>query len=114
MSDAHAPSDFQSLLHHLLNACVQSGASDIHLAAGLPAYLRVHGVLEPMETLGVLPAETLAGLAEILGQPYDSAPLKRTGSLDGAMSAPDGTRYRFNIFRRQNAYAIALRRLEDA
>ena len=44
---------------------------------------------------------------------FDRKGLERTGSVDGAISAPDGTRFRFNVFRRQGALAIALRRLED-
>ena len=55
----------------------------------------------------------LAALAAELTHAFDTGPLERTGSFDGALSAIDGTRFRFNIFKRQNAFAIALRRLED-
>ena len=40
-------------------------------------------------------------------------PLEANGSLDGAMTGPDGTRYRFNVFRRQGRLSISIRRLED-
>src|SRR4029079_5651295 len=40
-------------------------------------------------------------------------PLAAKGSVDGAMSAPDGSRFRFNIFKRQGEIAIVLRLLED-
>jgi twitching motility protein PilT len=39
--------------------------------------------------------------------------LEKTGALDGAMTGPEGRRYRFNIFRRQGGLSIAIRRLED-
>ncbi|MFN4259449.1 MAG: type IV pilus twitching motility protein PilT [Gemmataceae bacterium] len=103
----------RQLLHELLAECKRQDASDIHLAPGLPAYLRVHGVLDPQSRWGALQAEQLDGVAEELAQGFDRTPLQRTGSLDGAISAPDGTRYRFNVFRRKGDLAIALRRLED-
>jgi twitching motility protein PilT len=108
-----APEQVQALLHDLLDLCVRTDASDVHLAAGLPAYLRIHGILEPQVERGAMAAETVEALAQLISAPYDAEPLRRTGSLDGALTAPDGTRFRFNVFRRQSTYAIALRRLED-
>lgn len=100
----------RELLDRLLAECKRRDASDVHLAPGLPPYLRVHGVLEP-EAVPV-PPETLASVGELLvGGPLDG--IGRVGSLDGAVNAPDGTRFRFNVFRRGGNIAIALRRLED-
>jgi twitching motility protein PilT len=103
----------RQLLNDLLAECVRQDASDLHLSPGLPAYLRVHGVLEPLEARGPLSPETLAALGEELMGTTDRAAYRGTGSLDGAFSADDGTRFRFNVFRRQGEVAIALRRLED-
>jgi twitching motility protein PilT len=36
----------------------------------------------------------------------------RDGSIDGAVTAPDGFRYRFNLFRQQGSTSVALRRLD--
>ena len=43
----------------------------------------------------------------------DRPPLTAPGSLDGAVTASGGARFRYNIFRRQGKLAVALRRLED-
>jgi twitching motility protein PilT len=96
-------------LQTLLAECVRLDASDLHLAPGLPPYFRVHGILAPTEG----PPVPLDGIAQELMAPFGSTGLQTTGSVDGAISAPDGTRFRFNVFRRQGQLAIALRRLED-
>lgn len=112
-SEPGATPGVEDLLHELLGRCVSHDASDLHLAAGLPANLRIHGVLEPLEEFGVISAATTAALGDLLARGFDRSALERTGSLDGAMTARDGTRFRFNVFRRQGTISIALRRLED-
>jgi len=101
------------LLDHLLELCIRQNGSDLHLGVGLPPYVRIQGILEPQSQHEPIAAKQMEDLAEELLWPYDRAPLERTGSLDGALNAADGTRFRFNIFRRQGGLAIALRRLED-
>jgi twitching motility protein PilT len=101
------------LLDELLVECVRLDASDLHLAPNLPPYFRVHGVLEPTGDSAPLSAECLAHLADALTGSLDQTPLETLGSLDGALTAPDGTRFRYNVFRRQGQISIALRRLED-
>ena len=105
--------DAQQLLSHFMEQCVALDASDLHIAPGLPAYLRVHGILEPQDEHGVLSSETTEAIAAILMRGFDPSTLDTTGSVDGALTAPDGVRFRFNVFRRQGALSIALRRLED-
>lgn len=103
----------RALVDDLLAECIRQDASDLHLAPNLPAYLRVEGVLEPQNDRPPLTAADTAQIADYLAEKLDRAPLDRTGSLDGALTSPDGTRFRFNVFRRQGELSIALRRLED-
>lgn len=105
------PVDSHTLLDHLLATCVRRGASDVHLAPRLPAYLRVHGVLEPFET--PIDSAAIESLAKTIVPNHDLTALGKTGSIDGALSAKGGTRFRFNVFREQNGIAVALRRLDD-
>jgi twitching motility protein PilT len=100
-------------LHSLLAECVRCDASDLHLVPGLPPYLRVEGVLEPQHDRPALSPEATEAIARQLAAEISREPLEKTGSLDGAMTGPDGTRYRFNVFRRQGGLSIAVRRLED-
>ncbi len=101
------------LLNDLLAECLRQDASDLHLAPGLPPYLRVEGLLDPQQDRPPLSPPQIDAIAELLAAEIDATRLETTGSLDGAMSAPDGTRYRFNVFRRRGQLSIALRRLED-
>jgi len=107
------PDTARQTLNELLLECKRQDASDLHLAPNLPVYLRVHGILEPQTARGPMAPELLAGIGEELSKGFDRSSLDRTGSIDGAISAEDGTRYRFNVFKRQGHLSIALRRLED-
>lgn len=109
-SNAPAP---KRLLDSLLAECVRRDASDLHLAPNLPPYLRTHGILEPIAGREPILPATMEQLAVELRGELDPSSLSQTGSLDGAFTGEDGTRYRFNIFRRQGKLSIALRRLED-
>jgi twitching motility protein PilT len=114
-----------ALLEDLLGESARLDASDIHLVPGRPPYFRVHGVLAPADNRPALAPADVDGVAKALISSraravsrdapgltgHDS--LDRTGSLDGAVTGPSGTRFRFNVFRRQGELAVAIRRLED-
>jgi twitching motility protein PilT len=100
-------------LDRLLAECVRLDASDLHLAPGLPPYWRIHGTLAPETDELPVPPAMLAALADELALGSGRPALEATGSIDGALTSTDGTRFRFNLFRRQGQMAIALRRLED-
>lgn len=98
-------------IEHFLAACVRLDGSDVHLSPGLPPHVRVHGELTPMDGEAVCDVPRISALcADLLGR---ALPLMPKGSLDGAVSSGDGTRFRYNIFLRQGEPALALRRLED-
>ena len=112
--------DARHELHGLIAECVALNASDLHLVPGLPPHFRHRGELLPAEGRRPLTAAHAKQLAaELLAHARTPEPggldaaLGGRGSYDGAMSSPDGVRFRFNIFRRQGEIAIALRRLED-
>ena len=105
MGDDNTAAD--RLLESLLGECVRQDASDLHLVPDLPPYLRVEGLLQPQADRPVLSAADTEGIAMQLSAGLSRKPLEASGSLDGAMTGPDGTRYRFNVFRRQGRLSIA-------
>lgn len=109
----HRSDESQRLIDELLAECVSLGASDLHLSAGIAPSYRVNGEVFPSETHGAVDAANLRELAEHLAEGMNTISYQATGSLDGAITAADGTRFRFNIYCRQGTYAIALRRLEE-
>ncbi|MCE9610882.1 MAG: PilT/PilU family type 4a pilus ATPase [Chthoniobacter sp.] len=103
-------------LDRLLAACIAQDGSDLHFSPGLPPHIRIHGELAPLAGEPVCGSQEVARIAgELLrrcraGNELSPMP---TGSVDGAVTAPGGVRFRFNVFRRQGEMALALRRLED-
>jgi twitching motility protein PilT len=111
--DAASSGSVRALVDGLLTECIRQDASDLHLAPNLPAYLRVEGVLEPQTDRPLITADDTARITDYLIGDLDRGPLDSSGSVDGAITGPGGIRFRFNVFRRQGAISIALRRLED-
>lgn len=113
------------ILEGLFQFCGELGASDIHIMVNQPPRFRVQGKLSPRPDLAEFNAKTVDEIAMELGLttlpvgcPDGTERVRKTllreGSIDGAISAPDGARYRFNIFRENQHTAIALRRLESS
>ena len=99
------------LLRELLTHCVEIGASDLHVSSGQEPFYRNDGVLRRTGGWPVLSAEDVQLIAEALAEGRDLSGWK-SGAIDGATTEAGG-RFRYNIFRRQNAVAIAIRRLEE-
>lgn len=103
------------LLNQLFALCEKKGASDVHLAPGMPPFFRVRGALSPEASLPPLTRAVLTGVASDLlfrmsGKVAEgalAALLARRGSLDGACTSDGGGRYRFNIYRCQSSAAPA-------
>lgn len=113
-----------ALLDSLFKHCMELGASDIHLSVDEPPRFRVQGRLAPRPEFATLDARTVDEIAMELGLytlpqgcPDGTELVRKTlvrdGAIDGAVTAPDGQRYRFNLFRQQNRTAVALRRLDS-
>ncbi len=112
-------------LESICAICEINGASDVHLTTGQPPRFREHGQLvvrpefpDPMPPQEVDEAAMELGLSTLpIGCPDGTervrATLMKKGSLDGAVSSADGSRYRFNIYRESSKTAVALRRLDS-
>ena len=113
------------ILESLFAHCVELGASDVHLSVDEPPRFRIQGRLAPRPEFPPFDARTVDDIAMELGLytlplgcPDGTELVRKTlvrdGAIDGAVTAPDGHRYRFNIFRQQNRTSVALRRLDSA
>ncbi len=112
-AESNAPRSAAGLIDRLLRICIGEKSSDIHLAPDHPPYLRTQGVLLAIPGEPPISAATLREMGEQLAQGFNTESLDTRGSIDGALSAHDGTRFRFNVYRRGGEISIALRRLED-
>ena len=97
-SDRASEHETRDALATCLRRGLDLGASDIHLAPGLPPYYRVHGELGPDRQAIVLDSEGLRSMARELLLQARRGLLPERGSVDGAISGPGDIRFRFNVF----------------
>ena len=113
-----------AFLEHILSRCADLGASDIHLAWDERPRYRIQGRLRPDPDSSVLKREVVDGLAVELGLytlprgcPDGTERIRRDlmaqGAIDGALTAPNGSRFRFNVFCESERLAVALRLLSS-
>ncbi|MEM1108869.1 MAG: PilT/PilU family type 4a pilus ATPase [Planctomycetota bacterium] len=109
-SDSSAQPGGLDRFESLLRMCVETDASDLHIAEGLEPYLRIKGPLEPLTDQPPFESGELQTIVERLRPGFAE---KRIGSADGAFSTVGGARFRFNAYWRSGGLALAIRRLED-
>lgn len=100
----------RELLSELLTACVAEGASDLHLSSGQRPFFRADGKLRRIDGSPVLSGDDVLQVASVLAGRDLTQWTK--GAIDGATTEAGG-RFRFNLFRKQNETAVAIRRLEE-
>jgi twitching motility protein PilT len=99
----------------LIQAMIDSGdgISDLVLSPGRPPQVERHGDLVPVEIaeMPILRAEDTAGVARDLinDNQYLLGTLKDQGACDLSYVLPERCRFRVNVFRQRNTYAIVMR-----
>lgn len=92
----------------LLAACVESGASDLHLSAGQPPILRRDGDIHRLNGPCLGKAEALALIHESMNE--DARAAFETGrEVDFSFEAPDLARFRVNAFRHHHGDGAVFR-----
>jgi len=92
----------------LLSQTLQRQASDLHLAAGLPPLLRVHGDLGRCGE-SALDAQGVMALLGPLMTPQQLHTFERQRELDFAHDQPGLSRFRVNVFQQRRGPAAAIR-----
>jgi len=98
-------------MDELLSLAVDEGASDIHLAVGIPPVFRINGALRYASNMSLDPA----GCAESIGMTMNErqkAILKDRGECDFAYSVGDKGRFRVNVFMDKGNMAAAYRKID--
>jgi len=97
------------LLDDYLRFTVEKGASDLHLKAGGPAYVRIHGHLSEITDL---PALTPADTERFVRQSLDDVAWERFAGgseADAAYSVPGLGRFRVAAFRQRGSAGLVIR-----
>ncbi len=96
-------------LNDILQAAVRAGASDVHLKAGLPPMVRIHGSLAPLPEAPRLPPEEVARMALGILNEYQREKFKQTSEVDLAHGVPGLGRFRVNVFQQRGSVGAVLR-----
>ncbi len=100
-----------SELHELLRLGVARGASDVHIHAGTPLRLRLHGQFTLVNDQ-VIDAERSELLVYSALTPEQATLLRERGELDFAYEAPGLGRFRVNLYRQQRGYDGVFRAIQ--
>jgi twitching motility protein PilT len=99
------------LLTQLLEIAEAEDASDLHLTAGAPPVLRIHGRLMPVESRVLTPDDTEAALRLILSD-RDIERFFERRAIDCTHTTPDGkARFRVSAYVQRGAVTVVYRRI---
>ena len=100
------------LMHQLLEAACDFGASDLHLAVGDPPVLRVHGDLQPLD-MPVLEPEDTHLLMETICTPAQMESVQNNGGADFGLPFEDRARFRVSVFKQKGRIGLVLRQIPN-
>src|SRR6185436_964570 len=95
-------------MRDLLVAMAERGASDLHITAGTPPTLRVHGHLVPLD-YPPCDGEQTKALAYSLINAEQRERFESNHELDFSYGVTGLSRYRVNVYRQRGAVGVALR-----
>ena len=89
---------------------IEEEASDLHLSVGVPPTLRLKGVITPLNTAPLSPAD-METLARGLARPDQMERVNSEGSVDFGITFRDNNRFRVSVYRERGNLAAAVRML---
>ncbi|MDQ2085844.1 type IV pilus twitching motility protein PilT [Herbivorax sp. ANBcel31] len=95
-------------LNDLLTKTIESGASDLHICAGVPPVIRVSGDLIYLNEPILTPHDCVHLAKQCLNNRLYETFLEK-GEVDASYSVPGVARFRINVFKQRATCAIALR-----
>jgi twitching motility protein PilT len=95
-------------LHEMLKEVVERGASDLHLTAGVPPMLRLHGLISPLGDVPLAPAETKSLAYSVLTD-AQKGQFEEEQELDFSFGIKDLSRFRANLYIQRGAVGMAIR-----
>ncbi len=94
----------------LLQLVVEEGASDLHLAVGLPPMLRVHGGLRPLDAPPLAPEDTERLMKSVTSENYQQK-VREIGGVDFGFSFGTAARFRVSVLKARGNVGMVLRQI---
>src|SRR5918997_1853460 len=102
----------ESGLSDYLFDAIQMEASDLHITAGLPPMVRIHGRVEPLDYPRMTPNVTRELIYDILSNDQRQR-LENEWELDFSYSLPRTARFRVNVYFQKGALGAAFRAIPE-
>ncbi|OFW66940.1 MAG: type IV pili twitching motility protein PilT [Actinobacteria bacterium RBG_16_68_21] len=100
-------------MNELLKILLEAHGSDLHLSAGLPPLMRVHGALLPIEGYDTLMPGPLRGLVYAILSARQREELENNLELDCSHPLPGAGRFRVNVFFQRGAVGAVMRAIPN-
>ncbi|MCA1808491.1 MAG: type IV pilus twitching motility protein PilT [Lentisphaerae bacterium] len=97
-------------MNDLLQLVVDEGASDLHIAVGLPPMLRLHGRLQPIECPILTAEDTERLMKSITSEAYQQK-VREIGGMDFGFSFGEAARFRVSVLKAKGAVGMVLRQI---
>ena len=92
----------------LLQLAIDEGASDLHLAVGLPPVLRISGRLSPLDT-DLITQEDSERFMKSITSEDNQMKVREQGGCDFGFAFGESTRFRVSILRQKGSIGLVLR-----
>ncbi len=99
-------------IDRLLETCIRTGGSDIHISVGRPPVIRIHGRLRSLETKTLEPDDAVALMKSITPE-RNQQELQEEGGTDFGFAFGDKARFRVSVFRQKGNISIVLRQIPN-
>jgi twitching motility protein PilT len=96
-------------INELLETVMEKGASDLHVTAGAPPVIRLHGVLHPMEDQPRLMPDQIRRMVYGILTQKQRERLEADLELDLSYALPGKARFRVNVYFQRDALGAAFR-----
>ncbi|MBX7138382.1 MAG: type IV pilus twitching motility protein PilT [Oligoflexia bacterium] len=94
----------------LLQFAVQQNASDLHISAGEPPMIRVHGDIKKLKAPPLTSEQTQAMIYDIMGDSQRKN-FEEHSDLDFSMQLGEAARFRVNVFRQNRGLGAVFRQI---
>ena len=111
LHDGHVPTRRDvPTIDGLLTIAAERLASDLHVRAGGPPYVRIDGELIPIDAAALSPPDVERMAFDLMTEEQTRA-FKQTNESDFSYTLPGVARFRVNAYRQRGAVGLAIRRV---
>jgi twitching motility protein PilT len=96
-------------IENLMDACLEQGASDLHLSVGRPPVIRKRGHLVELEGFPTLSADDMSSLIRSFTPQRNLAELEEVGTSDFGHAHGDKCRFRISVMRQRGCEGAVMR-----